>query len=284
MIASFVDSWSLFQHAYLAGWLIGLLLSMVGVLVVARDQIFIGMAVSQASTLGIAVGLGIGGLQGVGHAPWLYSESFLSLMAVVGAVLAALLTARGGTDRKESPEALTGWVFLMSASGSILLVAHSPFGLDEVYRLLSSSIIGATPGDVWTFGSFTLLTLLTLSLVHRRVLLCVLDPAMAAAVGMRVPLWTGGTAVWLGLAVGLSMRVAGVLYTFGTLVLPALVAKHLCREVATVLLVAPCVAMGTGIVGFILAHYYDYPPAQMTVALLCLLLLVVWGLRALRRP
>jgi hypothetical protein len=36
-------------------------------------------------------------------------------------------------------------------------------------------------------------------------------------------------------------------------------------------------------VGFILANYYDYPPAQMTVALLSILLLVVWGIHALRR-
>jgi ABC-type Mn2+/Zn2+ transport system permease subunit len=283
MIDSFVDSWSLFQHAYLAGWLIGLLLSMVGVLVVARDQIFIGVAVSQASVLGIALGLGLGGLMGLGPASWLRSESFLSLMAVVGAVLAALLTARGGTVGRESPEAITGWVFLLSASGSILLVAHSPFGLDEIYRLLSSSIIGATPADVWTFGSFTLVTLIALGLTHRRLLLFAMDPAMATAVGMRVPLWAGGTAVWLGLAVGLSMRVSGVLYTCGNLVLPALVAKHLCGEVGTVFVVAPCIALGTGALGFILANYYDYPPAQMTVALLSVCLLVAWCLHGLRR-
>ena len=283
MIASFVDSWHLFQHAYLAGWLIGLLLAMVGVLVVARDQIFIGVAVSQAATLGIAIGLGLGGLMGLGPGAWLRSESFLSLMAVVSAVLAALLTARGGTIGRESPEAITGWVFLLSASCSILLVARSPFGLDEIYRLLSSSIIGATPADVWTFGSFTLLTLITLGLAHRRLLLFAVDPAMAMAVGMRVSLWAGGTAVWLGLAVGLSMRVSGVLYTFGNLVLPALVAKHLCSEVRTVFLVAPCIALGTGALGFILANYYDYPPAQMTVALLSVFLLVAWCLHGMRR-
>ena len=109
MIDSFVASWALFQYTYLAGWLIGLLLSLVGVLVVARDQIFLGAAVSQASTLGIAMGLGSGSLLGVA---WVQSEGFLSLMAVVFAVLAALFTARGGMAGSESHEASTGWVFL----------------------------------------------------------------------------------------------------------------------------------------------------------------------------
>src|SRR5881397_280919 len=42
--------------------------------------------------------------------------------------------------------------------------------------------------------------------------------AMATAVGMRVPVWAAGVTVWLGLTVGLSLRVSGVLYTFGCLV------------------------------------------------------------------
>jgi ABC-type Mn2+/Zn2+ transport system permease subunit len=106
-----------------------------------------------------------------------------------------------------------------------------------------------------------------------------MDPAMAAAVGLRVSRWAGGTAIWLGLAVGLSMRVSGMLYTFGSLVLPALIAKNVCHEVATMFIVAPCVALGAGVVGFVVANYYDYPPAQMTVALLSLAFVVAWGRR-----
>jgi hypothetical protein len=53
-----------------------------------------------------------------------HPDAFLLLMAVVFAVLAALLTARGQTIGHESHEALTGWVFLCAASVAILLVAH----------------------------------------------------------------------------------------------------------------------------------------------------------------
>lgn len=279
MIPNFIHSWELFQYTYLAGWLIGLLLALVGVLVVARDQIFIGVAVSQSSTLGIAVALSISSLIGLS---WLRSDSVLSLMAVIFAVLAALLTARGGTVGRESHEAITGWVFLVSASLAIVLVAHSPHGLDEVQRLLSSSIIGATVADVWTFGCLAAITIGALGVAHRRVLLFAMDPAMAHAVGMRIAFWTVGIAIWLGLVVGLSMRVSGMLYTFGSLLLPALIAKNCCREVRTVFLVAPFMAVGASVIGFICANHYDYPPAQMTVALLSLLLVVAWGGQRLR--
>jgi zinc/manganese transport system permease protein len=282
MIGNFVASWELFHHTYLAGWLIALLLSLVGVLVVARDQIFIGVAVSQASTLGIAIGLWSGSLLSLDGFTWLGTETFLSLLAVVFAVLAALLTARQRQAGGESHEAITGWVFLLAASLAILLVTHSPHGLAEIQRLLSSRIIGATATDVWTFASLAGGTMIAVALTYRRILLFAMDPAMATAVGMRVSSWASGTAVWLGLAVGLSMRVSGMLYTFGSLILPALVAKNLCREVASVFLVAPCIAIGTGALGFILANYYDYPPGQMSVALLSILLLLAWSIQGLR--
>jgi ABC-type Mn2+/Zn2+ transport system permease subunit len=72
------------------------------------------------------------------------------------------------------------------------------------------------------------------------------------------------------------MRVSGMLYTFGLLVLPALVAKNACREVRTIFFISPVIALSVGTLGFMLANYYDFPPAQMTVALLSVLLVLAW--------
>jgi ABC-type Mn2+/Zn2+ transport system permease subunit len=106
---------------------------------------------------------------------------------------------------------------------------------------------------------------------------------MAAAVGLNLKLWGLVTSAWLGLAVGLAIRTSGMLYTFGCLVLPALAAKSLCREVRAMFVVAPLVSLGAGVLGFILANHYDFPPAQMTVALLCLILCIAWILRRFRK-
>jgi ABC-type Mn2+/Zn2+ transport system permease subunit len=203
-------------------------------------------------------------------------------MAVVFSVIAALITVPGGEDNQETPEAITGWVFLFAASGSILIVSHSPLGLEEIYRLLSSSIIGAASLDVWIFAAFLFLTVIFLGVSHQRLLLFSLDPAMAAAVGLNLKLWGCIIAVWLGLAVGLAIRTSGMLYTFGCLVLPALAAKSLCREVRTMFVVAPLIYLLAGVLGFMLANHYDFPPAQMTVALLCLWLCLAWLWRCRR--
>jgi zinc/manganese transport system permease protein len=281
MIENFLSSWGLFYQTYLAGWLSILLLSLIGVLVVARDQIFIGAAISQASSLGVAFSIGAAALFPEERFPWLHSTIFPSAMAVIFSVIASSITGHGSGSGKESHEAVTGWVFLISSSLSILLVSHSPHGLEEVHRLLSSSIIGATVVDTWMFGVLTALSVLLLAVFYRKIVLFSLDPSMAVAIGMRIRTWNVITSAWLGLAVGLSIRTSGMLYTFGCLVLPALVAKNLCREVRYMFLVAPIVALVIGVTGFVLANYYDYPPGQMTVFLLCFLLLLVWSYRTI---
>ena len=148
--------------------------------------------------------------------------------------------------------------------------------------ILSSSIIGASTADVWAFGALAGLTIAWIGASRRRLLLLALDPAMAEAVGMRTTRWALALAAWLGLTVGLALRSSGMLYTFGCLVLPALCAKNLCREVQSMFLVAPLIALGAGVAGFVLAHHYDFPPAQMAVALLGLALVIAWSVRWLR--
>ena len=279
MIAEFAATWELFRTTYLAGWLIAFVLGLVGVWVVARDQIFLGVAVAQASTLGVAVALWLGGF-GLSA---LDTDAVAAALAVGASIATALLTAREAGRGVESPEAVTGWVFLLAASLPVLLLAHSPHGLEEVHRLMFSTLLGASSADLWIFAGLALATALAVARFQSRLLLFALDPEMAGAVGMRRSLWSALVAVWLGVAVGLAIRVSGALYTFGCLVLPALVAKNLVREIRPLLALAPCLSVGAAVAGFVLAHRFDTPPAHMTVAVLCALLLAAWARRRLRQ-
>ena len=279
MIGEFFASWSLFGDTYLAGWAVAVLLSLAGVLVVARDQIFLGAAVSQASTLGTAVAIW---LQGVTVIHALRSDVVTFLFAVVASVATALLTSRPGKPGSESAEGVTGWVFLLGSSLPVLLLAHSPHGLEEVHRILFSSILGASRADVWLFGLLALATIVAVSILRDRICLYAMDPEMAAAVGLSPAAWRMGTALWLGIAAGLSIHSAGMIYTFGCLVLPALIARQLCREMRPMFVIAPVVGLGTAVASFVLAHDLDLPPAQLTVAVLTSLLVLAWLRRRLR--
>jgi ABC-type Mn2+/Zn2+ transport system permease subunit len=282
VIGAFLESWPLFHTTYVTGWLVAFVLSLVGVWVVARDQIFLGVAVAQASTLGIAAALFLGEVSMLGALGRLQTGAGTAALSVAASVATALLTTRTAGGRAETAEAVTGWVYLLAASVPVILLASDPHGLEQVHELLFSTLLGATDTDLALFACLAAATVALVALRPGPLLLFTLDPSMAVSAGLSPRRWNALLAVWLGVAVGLSIRVSGTLYTFGCLVLPALVAKHLVREVRMLVWLAPAIALAAAAAGFVLAHSLDTPPAHTTVALLCLALPVAWGVRRLR--
>lgn len=279
MIDAFVASWPLFADAYLAGWLISLLLGVLGTVVVTRDQIFLGAAVSQASVLGIATAVvaGDAAARATGCA-WCTADWTHTVAGGIFAIAGAWITATSA-PRRETHESLTGWVFLASSSVAVLFLAHSPHGMDEINRLLASTIIGATTIDVALFAVLAVGAVAATVRWHAPLRLVLMDREMASAVGVNVAAWDRGLAIALGVALGLAIHVAGVVYSFGCLVLPAIVAKHVCREVRQMLWVSPLVALTASVVGFVVANDLDLPPGQAAVAVLCAAVAGAWLLR-----
>jgi ABC-type Mn2+/Zn2+ transport system permease subunit len=279
----FVESWPLFGTTYLTGWLCAVLLGLCGVLVVAQRQVFHGVATAQASSLGIAFALWLGSLPFLAEGGIEDHHDLHGLPLVAGILFA--ITASIWTSRRfagETPDAIGAWVFLVSSSLSVLLLAHSPHGLEEVERLMFSNLIGADGHDLVKFGGLAIATALVLAKAKRPILLTATDPATAAALGLRAGWIATGSAAWIGLAIGLAMHSAGTLYTFGSLTLPALTARHLCRSMNAMLVAAPVLGLVSAAVGFVLANAYDYPPGQFAVAVQATVLLAAWGWRRMR--
>jgi ABC-type Mn2+/Zn2+ transport system permease subunit len=282
VIQSFLDAWPLFHNAFLAGFGIAFVLALLGIVVVARDQIFVGVAMSQASMLGIAVAMWGGGFLADTAVAWLGAEEASALWAVAFSVGCALAAARAEARGGETHEAITGWVFLAAGSISILILAHSPHGVEEIHRLVASSLIGAEQRDVIVFGVLAAVLTIVTARLRPQVMLYAMDPTMAVSVGMPVRTVSLLYSLALGVGVGLSIRVSGMLYTFGCLVLPAMAAKSLCREVRQMFWVAPAIGVWSAVVAFVVANHEDYPPAQMTVAVQSAAVVACWSIRWVR--
>jgi len=276
VIRDFLDSWNLFGTTYGVGLLAAAALSQVGVWVVARNQIFLGAAVAQASTLGVAVALRAAPLAGLAALGWLASDAAPLALAVAASVATAWIVGRPRGAKSESAEALNGFVFLLSSSVPVLLLAHSPHGLEEIQRLLFSTLLTASGLDLALFALLAVAGAALTALAGDSLLLFSVDPESASAFGLRAGRWRALTALWLGLAVGLAIRSTGTLFAFGCLVLPPLAAKGLCREVRSMAWLAPALGAAATLAGFFLAHVLDLPPAHATVALLAALVATTW--------
>lgn len=266
MLEEFSSSWSLFYWSFLAGWLACLCLSLCGVIVIAKRQVFLGAALSQSAILGIALSLvlEVSDLTGIDNE--IISHSFAVLVALGGAWIIFFLARRYRAQAE-----ISALVFLTSASGAILLVSKSPHGTEEVHAMTASSLIGATPLDVFILA-IAFLVLLSLGIWKKRELgLFLIDYETAGAVGIPVEKWDFVCAIVIGLVVGFCLKVAGFLFTFGFLIIPLLTAREISKSIGILPLVSMILGFLVCTISFLLSISYDFPPAQVAVFLLCLL-------------
>ena len=221
-----------FSDTYIGAILIGLCLSLLGVVVVARGNVFVGCSAFSSLFIRRSHQFVFG-----------FSQPVFS--AVLFSVAAAMLLARhstAGGDNATSEE-MTGWIFLLGASLSVLLLVRMPYGLKEIQSLFASSIIGVNTMDITIFGGLFLTMVAFLVMRMRRLTLYLSDPVMAAAVGVNIFLWSILIACSLGLATGLAIRSSGMLFTFGCMVLPPQMAKNLCRDMTGMFWVSPVMSL-----------------------------------------
>ncbi|MBX3351309.1 MAG: metal ABC transporter permease [Phycisphaeraceae bacterium] len=268
MISSFLDSWQTFAPTYLASIGLATLLGALGVPMMARDQVFLGAAAAQCATFGVALVMGLSaGLFGV-SVGLLSSPAATTVAALLFATGATLLMSRREGWMRQTPESLTGLVFLAASALTALLLINSPFALrDAQQRMLSSA---TTAG--WAEAGIAIVAALVVfgALLSRRdaIALLLLDPATAVASGLRVRAWNVAHATALGLAVGLSVGVAGLLFTLGALVLPAMIGRAACRTTTGMLVFAPLAGGVVAGIGSFVSHALDLPMGSTIVALL----------------
>lgn len=269
MIDDFLFAWSLFHDAWSVALLLALLLPLCGIVLVLRHQLFLAAAIGQAATLGIALGICLGIAPAVAPGGS-HAETFALSLAMGAGGLAGLLAMRALSTSGSQLEARSVQVFLAGASLSVLLTSGDPHGLEEVHRLTLSSLLGASPFDVWFAASLLLAAVLVVWRRRRAVLMWAMDPVTTRVHGGSVLGHDVLLGVGIGAATGFAIHATGLLFAFGLTVLPVLLARRLARSLAAVLWLAPAVGLVGTALALVVAHVQDLPPGQVAVGLLVL--------------
>lgn len=251
------ESLQVFPWAWATGLLCAAACAALGVYVVLRRVVFIGVALSEAAALGVALALA-----------WQWPP----LLGAGGCCLLAVgLLARRGTAPPRLPrEAVLGMVYAGAAAGAVLLVAHSAFGLNEVKTLLYGDLILAGPGDCASVLAAVLPVVGLLAWGWRSLRLASFDPAFARVMGVRVAAWELAFFLVLGWVLAGSTRPAGALLVFAYLVCPAATGLLLSRSLARAMMVAVIAAMLATGAGLWLSLACDWPTNPTIILLLCL--------------
>jgi ABC-type Mn2+/Zn2+ transport system permease subunit len=253
----------LFRDAILGGLGVALLCSLLGVYLVLRRLVLIGVALPQAGAAGIAA---VFWLTGHGHA----GESGAHGMALAASLLAtfgALVLLVAGQRRARSPaEWGVGALFAVSSAATILFVSLNPKGDMEMAGLLRGELLAITAADLRALGVALLVVSSLFLLFRRELLLASFDPEFARTIG-RDPVRTDLLLYFLiGGGIALGVMTAGPLVVFGFLVLPALAALRMAPGLASAFAISAGVAALSFLGGFWLSYRADLPAGPVCVA------------------
>jgi zinc transport system permease protein len=284
VIERLVHPFEQFHTSYVAMLVMGLVLGYLGVFLVLRRSVFLGVTLAQASVAGVA-----GAFFGESffeHGTTI-GEAFEAYGASVGALVATIATVLGldaaGRGKRVSREALLGGAYVAFGGSAVLLLWKSGAGMEELRNLLARDVLFVAPFPLRAL----LVGLAVVSLFHahfrKELLFASYDPEMARTLGLRVRLLETGFSLGLALAVALSMRVAGALPIFAFLSVPAVVGLQVGHDLREASLIALGTAAGASFLGLAWANEADLPVAPTVASSLVLIGVVVAALNGLGR-
>jgi zinc transport system permease protein len=265
MLEQFQTLLTLFPQALLAGVVIAAVCSLLGVFVILKRVVFIGIALSEVAACGIAAGMVFGVHPYIG-------AGVLTLAAV------ALLAQPFEMDRIPR-DAILGIIFVLASGLSILLVAKSGFGLQEVRSLLYGDLILTSDKDLTVILATLLPVLAWVLATVRPTLYTFLDREAAKLLGVKVNLWELAYFFALGLAVSAASKVAGAMLVFCYLVVAPAAALVLCRRLWLVMLTAASLAVAATVCGMCWSVSADLPTNQTIAVTTCAAFLSVFVCR-----
>ena len=283
IFSEFKEAYDFFPEIFHSGWLIAILLSLVGVLIVTRNQIFIGAAITQTSTFGIAIALYILGLDAMSDATGQAKQDLILKYSIISATVCTIwaFVSKTGTlsflrklklsvavskeTSKKYREDITGWLFLLSSAGAIVLLSNSPLGKEEIDKLIFSTIIGADSADVQLLLYLVIVTLVLLFIFLDKITLVFTDRDYAVSIKLPATRFEFFFAILAGVVLGTCLKISGTLYSFGCLILPVLIAANLCKSIRLLFVLSPIIALLFAFLGFASGNFYDIPQTQLTV-------------------
>jgi zinc/manganese transport system permease protein len=244
--------WYIIGPAMVAGLLVLSTHVPLGQVVLKRGIIFIDLAVAQVAALGV-IAAGAFGLE----------ENIYAVQ--VSAISAAILAAAGlnWTEKHwpEIQEALIGTLFVLAATGSILLLAENPHGGDYLKDLLVGQIL-------WTTWSM----LIPIAVLYG-ILLAVWFTA-------RHRIGRVGFYLTFAFAITAAVQIVGVYLVFASLILPALATRRL--EGYTRLWSGYLVGATAYFIGIVISALLDLPTGAVIVWTMAAVALI-WGWTVNRR-
>ena len=262
-------SYPFIQSALIAGSLSAALCGLVGVYVLLKRIVFVGITLAQVASMGVAVALLV--------------DVHPMIMALVTTLAGVACLAYTGAGQRVPQEGVIGASFVMAAALGIICLAKNPVGEARNLKVLFGNILSAHTGEMVALAVLLAVLAVVHVLFYKEFLFVSFDPETAQAQGINVRGWNLLLYLTIGLAIAFSIHSMGVLLVFALLLVPAMTARLVAQRMAALF----TLAIGFGVIavplGLYMAVRIDLPTGTAVAGTCVVMLLAVFTARGLYR-
>ncbi|HBC74284.1 MAG: hypothetical protein A2008_03615 [Candidatus Wallbacteria bacterium GWC2_49_35] len=243
------------QKGLAASLLVGTACSMAGVFIILRQIVFVSMVLAQLAVLGFSAAIFF-------EFPYIFKFLTAFAMTLAGVLYMALFQLKNKTPA----DATLGMGFIFCHAASLLLLAKSTAGLEEIRHLTSGNLLSVTGEEItalcaaWVFMAVIHFT------GHRSFVFVCADDEFARISGVKVTLWEVLFYISLGLIISVSLQAVGVFYVFSCLVFPAMTGLLAARKISSIQIVSFIAAVIASFAGICFSYIYDFPTSESIIA------------------
>jgi ABC-type Mn2+/Zn2+ transport system permease subunit len=272
----------LLRNSVYVSLLIGCACPLVGVYLVLRRLIFLGVALPQISATGIALALSLHVWFGHGsesHGEEQHALAFLGSITftVIAIFWLSLLERRG----RGLVEGRLGTAYVVATAVSILLLVKCPVAERGWLNLLKGEVIAISNADLELTLAIFGVVLVVLRLFNKEFLLVSFDRELALTLQRNVVVWDLILFFLIGSTVAISVLSVGPLIAFGFLLIPPLIAREFATNMRQLAVGASVTGGVTSLLGFWIAYRWDLPVGATDVAVLGVVYALAFAVRQL---
>ncbi|HJY73525.1 MAG TPA: metal ABC transporter permease [Streptosporangiaceae bacterium] len=187
--------------------------------------------------------------------------SLLGLNPFAGLAVFSLAGALGiaGLSRRSRPDVATALTFVMMLGIGALFVSWSNQYAQEAYSLLFGEVFGISAGEVLPILGFGLVSLVTIAIMFRPLMLSSALPEVAAARGLRTARIELAFLLVMALATSMTVPVVGALLMFSLMIGPAAAARSLTARPVLAMTLSVVIALVTVWIGIAASYQSNWP-------------------------
>lgn len=239
-----------------------------GLHVLRREVIFVDLAFAQVAALGGTVGILFHVEPGTGTA-FLFTFG----ATLIGALIFSF--TRLGESSPVPQEALIGTTYVVASAAVILLASLTAEGAEHISETLTGSLIWVTWPTVVKIAIVYALIGVFHYVFRRKMLDITFHPERVS----RLRLWDFIFYLTFGIAIAMVVNLAGVLFLFSTLVIPAVIALFFAQSFGATLLLAWLSGAASILIGLIASFYWDMATGPTLVCAFGVVLIVAGVIR-----